>query len=102
MKLIHVQLDLTDDGPDRMDFEDTYEGLEDIWYRFSVNEQRGVSLLANADGYEHLARFFLKLARGAKSPGYHSHHALEFGQDPTDDLKHGRELTIGIVDKGVR
>ena len=75
-KMFEVNLQLTDDGPDCMDFDDTYQGLENIWYQVRVGDHGGVSILANPDGFEHLARIFLKLARTEKSAGYHSHHPL--------------------------
>ena len=92
-----VELELTDDGPDSISFEDTYAGLNDEeWYKFEVNVHGGVLLQANKEGYEHLARYFLKLARTEKSDSFHSHHSLEFGQE-----NHGEpELTI-IVNKDV-
>ena len=89
-----VHLDLAADGPNSMRFEDTYGGLENIWYRFSADAHGNVELWATPDGFEHLARYFLKMARGAKEPGYHGHHSLEFGQEP---VYSGPELTIGIV-----
>ena len=89
---IQINLTLSRDGPDRMDFRDTYAGLANPWYQFTVDANGNVDLWANADGFEHLARFFLKMARSGKSPGYHSHHPLEFGA-PTPAAP---ELTIGI------
>jgi len=77
-----------------MQFDDTYAGLDGIWYRFSADRGGNVDLWATPAGFEHLARYFLKLARGAKSEGYHAHHALEFGGD---QYAAGRELTIGVV-----
>ena len=56
----------------------------------------GVTLWANRDGCEWLARLFLKLARSEKVDGYHSHHTLEFGSGPPQGEP---ELTIGIVHK---
>ena len=96
-KKFKVELELTDDGPNSINFEDTYEGLNDEeWYKFSVNEQGGILLQANKEGFEHLARYFLKLSRTDKSDTFHSHHALEFGQE-----NHGEpELTI-VVTKNV-
>ena len=91
-----VELELTDDGPNSINFEDTYHGLNDEeWYSFSVNEHGGIILQANKEGYEHLARYFLKLSRTEKNNGFHSHHALEFGKD-----NHGEpELTIVVVSR---
>jgi hypothetical protein len=88
---VTVHLDL-DDGPNSMTFEDTYRGLDNIWYRFSADSGH-VELWANPQGFEHLARYFLKLARGDKAPGYHSHHALEFG----GEHDYNAELTIGVA-----
>jgi hypothetical protein len=75
---IDVGLTLTKDTLISMNFLDTYEGLDEIWYEFSAHADGGVSLWANADGFEHLARYFLKMARSGKEQGYHSHHKLEF------------------------
>ena len=75
-----------------MNFEDTYSGLNDIWYKFEVDDTQNIMLWANADGFEHLARYLLKMARAGKNPGYHAHHRLEFG------LQERPELTIGFSD----
>ena len=90
-----VHLDLAADTPSSMRFEDTYRGLENIWYRFSTDADGSVELWATADGFEHLARYFLKLARGRKVHGYHGHHSLEFGNGPSMGAP---ELTIGVVE----
>jgi hypothetical protein len=90
-----VHLDLAGDTPSSMRFEDTYRGLENIWYKFSADESGNVELWATPDGFEHLARYFLKLARGRKVSGYHAHHSLEFGPGPVTE---GPELTIGVVE----
>jgi hypothetical protein len=87
-----VHLTLGRDTPNSMDFRDTYSGLNDIWYKFEVDDNQNITLWANADGFEHLARYFLKMARAGKNPGYHAHHRLEFG------LQEGPELTIGFSD----
>jgi hypothetical protein len=88
-----VHLKLTIDSPNCMNFLDTYDGLDNPWYRFTTDGVGNVTLLANPEGFEHLARFFLKMARTNKGPGYHSHHSLEFGK--AGYPRHG-ELTIGI------
>jgi len=84
-----VHLTLTRDKPNSMNFEDTYSGLEDVWYKFETDAEGNITLLANADGFEHLARYFLKMARTRKRHGYHAHHTLESGK-----LPEGPELTI--------
>ena len=89
-----VHLDLAADGPNTMHFEDTYRGLDDIWYRFSTGPSGSVDLWATRDGFEHLGRYFLKMARTNKAHGYHAHHPLEFGLGPVTS---GAELTIGIL-----
>ena len=89
-----VRLTLTRDKPNSMDFRDTYSGLEDIWYKVEVNATGNVTLWANGDGFEHLARYFLKMARSGKNPGYHAHHSLEFGEDAR-----GPELTIAFANR---
>ena len=91
---IVVHLTLARDTPNSMNFEDTYAGLPDIWYKFEADEKGNVTLFANADGFEHLARYFLKMARTGKNVGYHAHHALEFGT-----LPEGPELTIGFANQ---
>jgi len=90
---IEVHLSLTRDKPNSMDFRDTYSGLGDIWYKVDVDANGNVDLRANADGFEHLARYFFKMARSGKYPGYHAHHYLEFGK------MEGPELTITLVDE---
>jgi hypothetical protein len=69
MTPIHVNLMLTSDTPNSMNFLDTYEGLEEIWYKFSVDVDGNIDLWANADGFEHLARYFLKMARFGQEYG---------------------------------
>jgi hypothetical protein len=91
--LIEVHLSLTRDSPNSMDFRDTYFGLEDIWYRIDVDANGNVNLQANADGFEHLARYFLKMARSGRNPGYHAHH-LEFGRHDE-----GAELTMTFANR---
>jgi hypothetical protein len=90
---IQIRLTLERDTPNTMHFEDTYAGLDRIWYRFSADEKGNIELRANEDGYEHLARYFLKMARSGKNPGYHAHHSLEFGGEPNVEP----ELTIGFA-----
>ena len=92
---IEIRLTLSRDEPNSMDFRDTYEGLDNIWYKFEVDGTGNVGLWANADGFEHLGRYFLKMARSGKYDGYHAHHNLEFGV--RDDS--GPELTIGFKDR---
>src|SRR5215472_3325988 len=92
--MIDIRLSLTRDQPNSMDFRDTYAGLIDIWYKFEADAVGNVTLFANADGFEHLARFFLKMARSGKYHGYHSHHNLEFGKHQSEP-----ELTIGFANR---
>ena len=99
MTNIDVKLRLTADTPSSMEFKDVYAGLADPWYRFEGSADGGVSLWANPDGFEWLARLFLKLARSAKVDGYHSHHTLEFGRQPPMGEP---ELTIGVVHRPQR
>jgi hypothetical protein len=91
---IEVHLKLTRDKPNSMNFEDTYSGLDRIWYRFESDAAGNVTLSANADGFEHLARYFLKMSRSGKMRGYHAHHALEFGEQSGS----APELTIVFAD----
>jgi hypothetical protein len=91
---INVQLTLTRDTPNSMNFDDTYLGLADAWYKFEVDSKGNVTLLANAEGFEHLARYFLKMARTNKNVGYHAHHSLELGMYPE-----GPELTIMLANE---
>jgi hypothetical protein len=92
---IEVHLTLTRDKPNSMNFLDTYSGLENIWYRFETDASGNISLWANSDGFEHLARYFLKMARSGKNPSYHAHHHLEFG----DRDESRPELTIGFAER---
>ena len=63
-------------------------------YKFEADAEGNVTLLANADGFEHLARYFLKMARTGKRHGYHAHHSLELGKSPE-----ARELTITFYER---
>jgi hypothetical protein len=89
---IDVHLTLTRDNPSTMNFEDTHCGLEGVWYKSEVDAKGNVSLFANADGFEHLAGYFLKMARTGKRLGLDAHHTLEFGKRPE-----APELTITFV-----
>jgi hypothetical protein len=89
-KHIKIQMELTADTPNSMSFADVYDGLKDPWYLFEANAHGGVNLCANEDGFEFLARFFLKMARGQKANGYHSHDSLELGKESFGEP----ELTI--------
>jgi hypothetical protein len=93
---IHVRLDLSADEPNSVTYADTFDGLDSVWYRFSASPDGSVELWATPDGFEHLARLFLKLARGNKVAGYHGHSPLEFGMEPS--YGDGPELTIGVVE----
>lgn len=91
-EMFDVHLTLTRDDPNSMNFKDTYSGLDRVWYKFEAEPGGNVTLRANADGFEHLARYFLKMARSGKALGYHAHHIAEFGGDPGSQP----ELTIII------
>ncbi len=93
-EMIDVHLKLTRDKPNSMNFEDTYSGLDRIWYKFESDAAGNITLCANPDGFEHLARYFLKMARSGKVLGYHAHHTLEFGESGGS----GPELTIMVAD----
>lgn len=95
-KTIEVRLSLSADEPNSVTHADTTEGLDAIWYRFSADADGSVQLWATPDGFEHLARLFLKLARGNKVPGYHSHGPLEYRAEP--NYGQGPELIIGVVE----
>jgi hypothetical protein len=58
---------------------DTCVGLERVWYRFAADPDGNVELWATADGFGHLARYFVKLARTGKVSGFHGHSPLESG-----------------------
>ena len=91
---IKVELELTIDEPNSIDFNDTFEGLNDNeWYKFEVNEFGGIQLQANKEGFEQLARYFLKLARTDKNDQFHSHHSLEYGKENLGEP----ELTVLLV-----
>jgi len=92
---VKVELKLAADSPNSMTFADTYEGLGNVWYRFSTDPTGNIDLWATPDGFEHLARWFLKLARTGKASGFHGHHALEFRGGPSAG---GPELTVGVTD----
>ena len=94
-KTVKIELELTADTPQSTAFADTYEGLANVWYRFSTDPEGNIDLWATPDGYEHLARWFLKLARTGKASGYHGHFALESGGGPSAG---GPELTVGVTD----
>jgi hypothetical protein len=90
--MIEVHLMLTRDKPNSMNFLDTYADLGRIWYKFESDTAGNVTLSANVDGFEHLARYFLKMARSGKNLGYHAHHTLEYGDEPGPKP----ELTIAL------
>ena len=92
---IRVEFELEKDTPTSMSFAEVYAGLENIWYRFSADPAGNVELWATPNGFEFLARYFLKLARTPKVSGYHSHAALEFSEGPPMGEP---ELTIGVVE----
>ncbi len=82
-KTVQVALTLSDDGPSAVDLRDTFAGLKRPWYRVDVEPDGSVTLWANREGFEHLGRYFLKLARTPKVDGFHTHHSLElqFGKE---------------------
>lgn len=92
---VKVELEFAVDEASAMTYAELYEGLDDIWYRFSADAAGNVELWANADGFEYLGRYFLKLARTPKVSGYHAHSSLEFSGGPSTSEP---ELTIGILD----
>jgi len=94
---VTVTLSLSDDGPGTVDFRDTYEGLANPWYRFQAQADGSVEVWANQDGFEHLARYFLKLPRTSKRDGYHSHHRLELRFAEDGPSLGGPELTVGLT-----
>jgi len=93
---VRASLEFTVDAPNTMTFAEINEGLDDVWYRFSADSEGNVELWANADGFEYLGRYFLKLARTPKISGFHTHSTLEFSDGPSTSSP---ELTIGIVDE---
>jgi hypothetical protein len=74
---IDVHLTLTRHNPNTntMNFEDTHSGWGGVWYKSEVDAKGKVSLFANADGFEHLARYFLKMARTGKQARLRPPHA---------------------------
>jgi hypothetical protein len=52
-----------------MNFVDTYAGLDDIWHKVEVDAKGNVDLKANADGFEHLARYFSRWPGARRIPG---------------------------------
>ena len=91
---IEIHLTLTRDTPSSMTFKDTYQDLNRIWYKFETDGSGNIMLSANCDGFEHLARYFLKMARTGKRVGYHAHHTLEYGELPGL----GPEVIIALAD----
>jgi hypothetical protein len=83
-----VHLTLTRDKPNSMDFRDTYRGLENVWYKIEADTGGNVTLRPNADGFEHLARYLLKM-----EVGFHAQHNAEFGR--RDD---GPEFTVILTE----
>ena len=94
---VTVALTLSDDGASTINLRDTYEGLANPWYRFTAEPSGSVTLWANRDGFEHLARYFLKLARTSKVDGFHSHHQLELHFGADGPAVGGPELTVGVM-----
>jgi hypothetical protein len=93
---VKVELEFAVDAPNSMTYAELYEGLDNIWYRFSADAAGNVELWANRHGFEYLGRYFLKLARTPKVEGYHAHSTLEFSGGPSTSEP---ELTIGILDQ---
>jgi hypothetical protein len=89
-----VHFTLTRDTPNSMNFADILDGLEKRWYKFESDAQGNITLRANEQGFEHLARFFLKMARSGKILGYHSHHTVQYGDEPGSQP----ELTIILAE----
>ena len=90
-----IELELSSDTPTSMTFGDTFAGLANPWYAFRGYEDGSVDLWATPEGFEHLARIFLKFARSSKRSGYHFHATLEQSDGPPMG---GPELTVGVVD----
>lgn len=96
-RTISVHLELSVDGENSMAFEDTFSGLEHPWYEVTTDEHGNVDLWANAEGFEHLARLFLKYARCGKAPGFHCHFTPTLKGDWEFPVE-GPEFTVGITD----
>ena len=101
MKKIKIDLTLLDDGANGIGYHDCAADLREPWYRAYGDPDGSVALNGNPEGFEFLARIFLKLARCPKDKGFHIHLPLAYA----DELEKwfGREepmLTIGILEKG--
>ena len=95
-KELKVELVLQGDTPNSIGLRECATGLTLPWYRIAGESDGGATVFATPDGFEYLARLFLKLARCPKVKGYHLHTGLEFGREPADG---GPELTIGVWDE---
>jgi hypothetical protein len=95
-KKFKIKLTLIADTPNSIGLEDCADGLKSPCYRITAHPSGEVTVFANPDGFEYLARLFLKFARCPKAEGFHIHEGLEFGHKPPDE---GPELTIGVSEK---
>jgi hypothetical protein len=95
-KKFEIKLTLNADTPNSIGLEDCAEGLKSAWYKITAERSGEVTVFANPDGFEYLARLFLKFARCPKAEGFHIHEGLEFGHKPPDE---GPELTIGVSER---
>ena len=95
---VKVSLMLSEDGPLTIEFADTYAGLKRPWYHVDVRPKGDVEFWANREGFEHLGRLFLKLARTAKDPRFHLHLPLEYHHERVQILENEPELRIGFDD----
>jgi hypothetical protein len=91
---IGIHLELVNDGPNAMSYQDCTRGLEEPWYSATGEQDGSVTLNANPEGFEFLARVFLKLARTPQPPGFHVHIPLVYQDYLHSDRK--PELTLGI------
>ena len=98
MRNVKVDLALSEDGPLTMQFADIYAGLKRPWYHFDVRPKGDIELWANREGFEHLGRLFLKLARTKKDPTFHLHLPLEHRHGEAQILEGEPEFRIGFDD----
>jgi hypothetical protein len=73
---MRIVLELNDDGPNAISVKDCHKGLSDPWYLVKCEEDGGVHLQANPEGFEYLGRYFLKMSRCHKVEGFHQHFPL--------------------------
>lgn len=96
-KKIKIDLTLLDDGANGISYDDCASDLQEPWYRAYGDPDGSVALNGNPEGFEFLARVFLKLARCAKDKGFHIHLPLDYEEGLFSAER--PEFTIAILEK---